>query len=745
MKHVTFGVEKTYLFGVDYNGSALPKESGPPIGLARIHHTMTVEHLDDIAPRRRRVRRFDHNDRIHLLKPLYDAKSLALFCCEAIDIRRGRIETAENLALNESRLRARMHKRATEVAPRPAKRQRMMSGIMEYDEDMTFGVEKTYLFGVDYNGSALPKESGPPIGLARIHHTMTVEHLDDIAPRRGRVRRFDHNDRIHLLKPLYDAKSLALFCYEAIDVRKSRIDTEDEYLQNESRLRERMRKQAAEMMVRPAKRQRMMSTLMEYEDDNQRSMPTQVAFSTATTYLFGVDYNGSAIPKETGPGIGLARKHHASTIERVEDIAPRRSRVRKYNHNERLALLKPLYDAKSLAEFCYEAIDVRKSRIETEDELLQNEYRLQERARKRAAEQVAPVDAKRRRMLPAMAYEDDSTDEESDEEDDTLHATAWADPPYNEHSAPTAKRVRFTTETTYFFDIAYGGSALPSESGPPIGLAPSHCHRTTAALASPAAAPAKRRAVRKFDHLERIELLKAADYHVKDIAQFCFEAMDVRNSRKDTRARMVLRRRRAAARRMLRHRRPRMMQPILSDSSDAYSSEEDEDESSAMQDPTLADCCSLAELLPTPASPLSVDCEIADLVDNEPAIKRVHFGTATTYVFNVAHGGSALPKKAGPAIGMARYHCDVECVNLGDSKVCVRGRVRKFDHLQRVEMLKKAAYSGRDIADFCMDAIAVRKSRAETASELRRKRKHTAACDDTPAMSKRRSIIRATC
>ncbi|KDO34678.1 hypothetical protein SPRG_00741 [Saprolegnia parasitica CBS 223.65] len=150
-------------------------------------------------------------------------------------------------------------------------------------------------------------------------------------------------------------------------------------------------------------------------------------------------------------------------------------------------------------------------------------------------------------------------------------------------AASKAKRVQFTTETTYYFDVAYGGSALPSESGPPIGLAPNHCHRTTAAVVMSAT---KRRHVRKFDHLERIELLKAADYHVKEIAQFCFEAMDVRNSRKDTRARLNKMRRRAAARRVLLRHRPRMMQPLMreSDSSDTYSSEEDNDSSDDSSD-----------------------------------------------------------------------------------------------------------------------------------------------------------------
>ncbi|OQS07519.1 hypothetical protein THRCLA_00474 [Thraustotheca clavata] len=287
------------------------------------------------------------------------------------------------------------------------------------------------------------------------------------------------------------------------------------------------------------------------------------------------------------------------------------------------------------------------------------------------------------------------------------------------------KRVQFSTETTYYFDIAYGGSALPSESGPPIGLAASHCHRTTTNVDA-ANINGKRKQLRKYDHLERIELLKAADYHVKEIAQFCFEAMDVRKHRQDTRTRLASKRRRAAARRVLLHRRPRMMQPLLNNneesSSDNYSSCDEESANT-----TMAMYISYSKkAASTPSSPLNIDCDLQQLC----APRRVHFGIATTYLFNVAHGGSALPKKTGPAIGMTMHHIDVEQVHLEDIDDLDKcGSVRKFEHLERVEMLKMANYSGRDIADFCMQAIEVRKTREETRNEVRRNRKRTIAME----------------
>ncbi|KDO34679.1 hypothetical protein SPRG_00743 [Saprolegnia parasitica CBS 223.65] len=145
-------------------------------------------------------------------------------------------------------------------------------------------------------------------------------------------------------------------------------------------------------------------------------MKKTVAFSTETTFLFGVDVNGSALPKESGPPIGLARKHHTMTIASLDGIVKRRRRVRKFDHLDRLEMLKPLYDSKTLAAFCYEAIDTRKERIETEEELLQNERRLQARARKRAAEEARSSHAKRPRMMTSMMEYDEDEDEDSDDE-----------------------------------------------------------------------------------------------------------------------------------------------------------------------------------------------------------------------------------------------------------------------------------------------------------------------------------------
>ncbi|EQC41577.1 hypothetical protein SDRG_01538 [Saprolegnia diclina VS20] len=96
------------------------------------------------------------------------------------------------------------------------------------------------------------------------------------------------------------------------------------------------------------------------------------------------------------------------------------------------------------------------------------------------------------------------------------------------------KRVAFAVATTYEFEVGYGGSAIPSSSGPPIGLARVHSSSTTIDLREPSDdddSNASAKTVRKFEHLERIALLKRAGCHVQDIAVFCLEAMEIRNSR----------------------------------------------------------------------------------------------------------------------------------------------------------------------------------------------------------------------
>ncbi|RHY30439.1 hypothetical protein DYB32_007831 [Aphanomyces invadans] len=72
--------------------------------------------------------------------------------------------------------------------------------------------------------------------------------------------------------------------------------------------------------------------------------------------------------------------------------------------------------------------------------------------------------------------------------------------------------------------------------------------------------------------------------------------------------------------------------------------------------------------------------------------RRVTFTTATTYTFSVS--------------------------------------VRKFNHLERIDLLKEAQYHVQDIAAFCVEALAIRKSRADTVNEVRAEKNATKRMHD---------------
>ncbi|CAK4133878.1 unnamed protein product [Aphanomyces euteiches] len=106
---------------------------------------------------------------------------------------------------------------------------------------------------------------------------------------------------------------------------------------------------------------------------------------------------------------------------------------------------------------------------------------------------------------------------------------------------------------------------------------------------------------------------------------------------------------------------------------------------------------------------------------------HVHFTTATTYLFAAAYGGSALPSESGPPIGLARRHFDTTSIKLDETRDMddPYGIVYRFDHLERIALLKAAAYDVKDISEFCFDAIDVRKSRHDTIEQLKMKRQRT--------------------
>ncbi|KAF0699048.1 Aste57867_10362 [Aphanomyces stellatus] len=92
----------------------------------------------------------------------------------------------------------------------------------------------------------------------------------------------------------------------------------------------------------------------------------------------------------------------------------------------------------------------------------------------------------------------------------------------------------FGTVTTFVFPLAYGGSAIPRDQGPPLGLAKTHVREECQPLATMSYNSSPSR-VEKFDHVERMMLLQKAGYSRKDVAEMCFDAIAVRQSREDSR------------------------------------------------------------------------------------------------------------------------------------------------------------------------------------------------------------------
>ncbi|KAF0699047.1 Aste57867_10361 [Aphanomyces stellatus] len=103
------------------------------------------------------------------------------------------------------------------------------------------------------------------------------------------------------------------------------------------------------------------------------------------------------------------------------------------------------------------------------------------------------------------------------------------------HQEPRKKTVGFTQATIYWFQMDYGGSAVPDATGPPIGLARRHVDLETIDLfpgqPQPCVERKWRRRVGRLDLAKRIVLLQKAGYSRMDIMQMCREAITIRQSR----------------------------------------------------------------------------------------------------------------------------------------------------------------------------------------------------------------------
>ncbi|KAF0708675.1 Aste57867_6260 [Aphanomyces stellatus] len=117
--------------------------------------------------------------------------------------------------------------------------------------------------------------------------------------------------------------------------------------------------------------------------------------------------------------------------------------------------------------------------------------------------------------------------------------------------------------------------------------------------------------------------------------------------------------------------------------------------------------------------------------------RRVSFGTATTYIFPVAFGGSAIPRDQGPPIGLATTHTRIESHSLLETQIGrhAQGRVRRFDTAERIALLQGAGFSPKKVTEMCVEAIAVRRSRDNSLATDDERDDH-----DNRRVSKRRKL-----
>lgn len=137
--------------------------------------------------------------------------------------------------------------------------------------------------------------------------------------------------------------------------------------------------------------------------------------------------------------------------------------------------------------------------------------------------------------------------------------------------------------------------------------------------------------------------------------------------------------------------------------------------------------------------------------DDDAHKKSVRWSTVTVYEFGVAMGGSAIPRRGGPSIGLARrpqhvWSARVDDVEEGDEEeedddawlrdlklgrsacshrsavqtsVARRRRVRWLKPLERVELLTSAGCSEKRIYRMMMESSEIAMSRRLCASVLR--------------------------
>ncbi|KAF0699045.1 Aste57867_10359 [Aphanomyces stellatus] len=97
------------------------------------------------------------------------------------------------------------------------------------------------------------------------------------------------------------------------------------------------------------------------------------------------------------------------------------------------------------------------------------------------------------------------------------------------------RHVRFGTVTTFVFPLTCGGSAVPRDQGPPIGLAATHARQECQHISGMSHRSDRvRRRVGKFDRVERTALLLKAGYSLDEVTEMTTDVVVGHRSRDDS-------------------------------------------------------------------------------------------------------------------------------------------------------------------------------------------------------------------
>lgn len=149
------------------------------------------------------------------------------------------------------------------------------------------------------------------------------------------------------------------------------------------------------------------------------------------------------------------------------------------------------------------------------------------------------------------------------------------------------------------------------------------------------------------------------------------------------------------------------------------------DEAHTMQ-PHLHDGCIQSAVTYPSTTPMLVNSQSLDIKPVEQEImrskKRLRWSTVTVHEFGVGLGGSSVPSKGGPSIGLSDVPEFTWSTNVGDMAKGSDG-IRRFTSEERIRLLQSAGVSDGMILRFSRETNIILSSRKRTLVEDKEERR----------------------